>query len=101
MKNLVLTPEFILENFHHTLRCDGNGNVSIYAEGRDVDWNYWCLNLCGISYIAEEAIGQLSTEFNFKIADLKEECPFLYNKWTALDKSQAKYIKGRKKAGIM
>lgn len=98
MKKIELTPEWLLENFHHTA-CTSDDFKSIsYVTTDDYWWMKLGADALEIPYEEEE--NWLEDEngnyagcdivFTFKIEDLKEVCPNMYKKASELAESNRK-----------
>ena len=95
MKNIEITADWILNNFHHTTYCLGLGDettISIYCEYNDLKWNE--LALKGIPYKYEECeneMGEFQCEFHFELNDVADIAPEFYKKGMEIDKSQREW----------
>lgn len=88
MKTIEITPEWVLNELPHMHVADGNGNMSFYTDSvTDVRWITLALNTLGISFqtFDERSYKITFFWFEFKIEDLKEDCPVLYTKWKQED----------------
>jgi len=89
MKNLKLTPEWVLEKLPHTHYADGDGNISIYTD-KTTNANFIELALDSL-YIPYKAIdyaddkNDFAIGFEFRIDVVKEECPSFYQRMKELD----------------
>lgn len=100
MKKLIeLTPEWILENLPHTKYADGSGLMSVYTNNPDnANWISLALNTLKIPF-EESEYGDwddMTMCYEFKIEDVKDDCPSLYINMKNLDRDnlQSKLNKG-------
>jgi hypothetical protein len=81
IKLIELNPEWILNEIPISHYADGNGNISIDTDSStDAKWLMLALNTLCIPY-QEDDFGDGDTNyfgFNFRIEDIKKDCPTLY-----------------------
>jgi hypothetical protein len=68
--------------------ADGNGNVSIDTDNAtDAKWLALALNTLYIPYEEDDLgdVGMIYYGFNFRIEDIKENCPTLYKSMKEMD----------------
>ena len=89
MRNLKLTPEWVLEKLPHTHFADGDGNVSIYTDdATDANFIELALDSLHIQYEAYDYLDDnddLVFGFDFRIEDLQNECPSFYQSIKVID----------------
>jgi hypothetical protein len=94
MKLIELTPEWVLNELPISCYADGNGNISIETDrATDASWIKLALNTLCITY-KENDYGDIDTTFygfDFKIIDIKEECPSLYISMKEMDNNNKNY----------
>lgn len=82
MKNLNLTPEWVLEKLPHTRYADGAGNISVYTDdATDANFIELALDSLHINYEAYDYLDENDDfvfGFDFRIEDIKDECPAFY-----------------------
>jgi hypothetical protein len=92
-KLIELTPEWILEKLTVTHYADGRGNVTITADTvSDSRWIDLALDTLGVKY-ETNTVGYdpdpkkqyFEVQWEFKIEDIKIDCPNLYAKWKIMD----------------
>jgi hypothetical protein len=94
-KILELTPEWVLDKLLQTSYKDGDGNISVYTDDA-TDANYIELALDSL-HIKYEAYDYLDDNhdfvygFDFRIEDVKEECPSFYESMKELDRDNLNY----------
>ena len=88
-KTIAITPEWILNEMPITHIADGKGNVQIHTifqfEG---SWIKLALQTLGMAYKQlawHKTDNRFFAQFEFRIADIQEECPALYEKLNAMD----------------
>ena len=89
MKKIEIFPEWILDKSTVTHHADGRGNITIRADTvSDSRWIDLALDTLGIKYEAfiagydpDAAKQYFAVQWEFKIEDIKTECPNLYKKW--------------------
>jgi hypothetical protein len=91
MRNLNLTPEWVLEKLPHTHYADGDGNVSVYtADATDANFIELALNSLHIQYETYDYFDDNADfvfGFDFRIEDIKDECPAFYQRVKEIDKN--------------
>jgi hypothetical protein len=88
MKTIELNPEWILTELSQSLYADGNGIVSMDTDNStDASWIMLALNTLCIPYEVEyyDDIDSSYIDFNFRIEDIKINCPTLYKKMKEMD----------------
>lgn len=89
MRHLNLTPEWVFENLPHTRYADGDGNVSLYTDdATDANFIELALDTLDILYEAYDYLNDdndIVFGFDFKINDVKEECPSFYHSMKEID----------------
>jgi hypothetical protein len=99
--SLKLTPEWVMEKLPHSYCCDGKGNVSVYTgNATDANWIELALESLHIAYNAYDYVdgnNEILFGFDFKIEDVKSECPFFHKRMKNLDVSSEIYKKLEKK----
>ena len=92
MKTIKITPEWVLENLSHTLDADGAGSISLYTgNASDATWIELALNSINISFEVYDYLNDhndLVFGFDFRIEDIKRECPNIYKRLRELKKIQ-------------
>ena len=92
-KSIELTPEWVLEKIPHTHYADGDGNISVYTESvTDANWIELALDSLYIEYKTDDYsddCGGTVFSFEFRIEDIKDECPVFY---TRMKKMSLYYI---------
>ncbi len=92
-KIMELTPEWVLEKLPHTMYADGKGNVTISSDNvSDSHWIDLALDTIGIKY-ESVTVGYdpdpekqyFEVQWEFKIEDIKVDCPALYEEWEISD----------------
>lgn len=82
MRNLKLTPEWVLEKLPHTHYADGDGKVSVYTnDATDANFIELALDSLQIKYEAYDYLDEdddFVFAFDFRIEDIEEECPSFY-----------------------
>ena len=96
-KTIKITPEWILHELPIVHLVDGHGNVKIHTViNFDGSFIKLALQTLAIDYkeLAWEKTGeQFFAEFEFMIADIKDECPTLFEKLDEMN-----YLIGRNNA---
>lgn len=81
MKKIELTPEWLLDNFSHTLHCNGT-DALIVSSIEESHWVKLAFDTLEIDYSDNEYFNEdnetFNTHFEFNLEDIKEECPNLY-----------------------
>ena len=97
MKKIEITPEWILDKFIVHSQADGHGNITLISECfSDSRWIDLALTTLGVTYVKDELEHDPDPEdpddgfffeihWEFKIEDIKDDCPILYAKWTKMD----------------
>ena len=89
MKRIVLTPEWVLDKLSHTRYADGKGNISVYTgNATDANWIELALNSLNIGYEAYDYLNENSLivfGFDFRVEEIRNDCPTLYNSINELD----------------
>ena len=87
-KPIEVTPEWVLNELPQSYYSDGNGNVSVDSDIKtNAKWIELALNRLHIPYTQNEygdAIN-LFFDFEFKLEDIRNECPTLYKKIKDMD----------------
>lgn len=87
--HLKLTPEWVLGKLPRTHYADGDGNISVYtANATDANWIELALDSLNITYNAYDYVDDNDDfvfGFDFRIEDIKDECPNFYKDMKALD----------------
>jgi hypothetical protein len=80
MKNIQITADWILSNFHHTGGYHVDGTGTIYCDSDDIKWNVIALE--GVLYEYSETdqneVNEFEASFRFRLADIKEIAPKFY-----------------------
>jgi hypothetical protein len=96
VKPLELTPEWVLTELPQALYADGCGNISVDTSAQsDAKWIKLALNTLHINF-QEHEFGENDntfTDIEFRIADIKVECPDLYKRMVEMD-TKNKIYKG-------
>jgi hypothetical protein len=88
LKNIELTPEWVLSKFPQVIYVDGSGNVSMDVyDVKEVKWielalQTLCINFKENEY-AEDDVTIIDIEF--RLEDLQENCPALYKQLKSMD----------------
>jgi len=93
-KQIVLTPEWVLEKIPFHYNVDGNGNVMFYTnEPIYAELLKLALDSFEISYRKNDSKdNRIIFGFVFKIESLKENCPNFYMELKELDNDAIRYI---------
>lgn len=93
MKKIIeLTPEWVLNEFSHSLYADGMGIISVYTHcAANATWITKALDTLSIPYKAMEDSELQSFFFEFKIEDIQEECPILCKKLKDINNNNKNY----------
>lgn len=97
MRNIKITSEWVLDELPNTNYADGNGNISIYTDSvTDTRWLALALNTLGIPFQEFEGGDDniIFFGYEFRLEDVKTECPNLYLKWKQLDETNRGYRVG-------
>lgn len=102
MNNLKVLPEFILERCTQTFQADGKGNITICTTSvLDSHWINLALVTLKVEYTMvvvgydPDPVQQFcEIQWEFRIEDIKDNCPVLYEKWKQMDNANAQYLKG-------
>lgn len=93
MKKNHVFSEWVLDKLSVTQKADGYGNITICSESKsDFHWIEMVLQTLGIEY-ESCCVGcdvfnysqYYEVEWKFRIEDVKEDCPDLYNKWCLMN----------------
>lgn len=87
-KLIELTPEWVLTELPISLYADGNGNISIDTDTlTDAKWIKLALDTILIPYEENEyGDGDMTfIDIEFRIDDLKQDCPNLYKELKEMD----------------
>lgn len=104
MKKIEIRPEWILEQCPHTVHPDGKGNIMICTDSLSLSiWIDLALDTLDIEY-ESSTIGYdpdpekqcFEVRWEFRIEDIKEECPAIYDEWMQLNERNAQYLYGVK-----
>jgi hypothetical protein len=88
VKPLELTPEWVLSELTDSLYADGCGNISVgTSTHNDAKWIKLALNTLSIPYMENEfGEGDMTfIDIEFRVEDIKVECPNLYNRMREMD----------------
>ncbi len=93
MEKIEISPEWILDKLTVTHHADGEGNITISADSvSDSHWIDLALDTLKIKYKTVTVGYDPDTEkqyfevqWEFKIENIKTECPNLYAKWKIMD----------------
>lgn len=89
MKKVIqLTPEWVLNKLSHSHYADGKGNLSVQTgHVSDANWIALALNTLDVTYEEYEFYDDETFlfSFDFKLEDIKKECPLLYKNFTSMD----------------
>ncbi len=92
--HIELNPEWILSEIPDSLYADGNGNISVdtYTHS-DASWIKLALDTLCINFRENEfGEGEMTfVDIEFRIDDLKNNCPTLYKKMKAMDAKNKVY----------
>ena len=95
MKIIEITSEWVLEKLPHTHHNDGAGKISVYtACATDAHLIELALKTLKINYESYDYLNDQSDfvfGFDFRIEDLKSECPSLFKRMRKLDKKNHYY----------
>jgi hypothetical protein len=90
MKQMILTPEWVLQKLPVSSSADGNGEVIVYTDNAtDSDFIELALNTLEIQFehkvdcIDED--DELSIEFKFHLEDIQNHCPSYYDRMREVD----------------
>lgn len=88
-KFIELTPQWVLEKLSHTHYADGDGNISVYTnDATDANWIELALNTLDITFDENDYVDgndEIMFGFEFRIEDIKNDCPSFYLKMEDLD----------------
>jgi hypothetical protein len=94
-KILELTPEWVLDKLSQTSYADGDGNISVYTDdATDANYIELALDYLQINYEAYDYLDgndDFVFVFDFRIEDVKEECPSFYKSMKELDINKLNY----------
>jgi hypothetical protein len=94
-KIIELTPEWVLEKIPHSHYSDGNGNSSVYTgNATDANWIELALESLNIEYETYDCAdgnNEILFGFDFRIGDIKSECPSLHIRMKELDANNKIY----------
>ncbi|MGD0340502.1 MAG: hypothetical protein ABSA76_02165 [Bacteroidales bacterium] len=93
-KLIELNPEWVLSELPDSLYADGNGNISIDTCTRnDASWIKLTLNTLCINFRETEfGVGEKTfVDIEFRIDDLKINCPALYKRMKEMDAKNKLY----------
>lgn len=86
---LELTPEWVLEKLPDASYADGNGNISVYADdATNANFIELALDSLHINYESYDYLDDNDDfvfGFDFRIEDIKEECPSFYEFMKEID----------------
>ncbi len=89
MKTITLTTEWVLQKLSHTQYADGDGNISVYTDdATDANFIELALNSLHIYYEAYEYLDDNDDfvfGFDFRIENIKDECPIFYQRMKEMD----------------
>ena len=88
VKPIELNPEWVLSELTDSLYADGCGNISVGSSTpNDAKWIKLALNTLNIPFKEIEfGEGDVTfTDIEFRIEDIKVECPNLYNRMREMD----------------
>lgn len=93
-KTLKLSPEWVLNKLSHTHYADGNGNVSVYTgDATDANFIELALNSLQVSFEAYDYLDEnkaLVFGFDFRLEDIRNECPTFYNEMKKINSNNLK-----------
>ena len=88
MKKMIqLTPEWVLNKLSHSHYADGKGNLSVQTcHVSDANWIALALDSLDVTYEEYEFYDETFLfNFDFRLEDIKDECPMLYKNFTSMD----------------
>jgi hypothetical protein len=95
MKQIEITPDWILEKLPHTHHVDSDGMVSVYTDcATNAHWIEKALDTLIIPYETYDYLNDHNDfvfAFDFRIEDIKTECPSLFKRMRAFDKRNNYY----------
>ena len=98
MKKIELNPEWILDKLAVTHYADGKGNITITTDSvSDSRWIDLALDTLGVKY-ETHCVGYdpdpekqyFEVQWEFKVEDIKTECPNLFDKWKNIDEQRCR-----------
>jgi len=97
MKKIEITPEWVLEKLPHSTHVDDKGNVTICSDSvTDSHWIDLALDTLKIKfesvtvgYDPDPKKQYFEVQWEFKIDDIKDDCPTFYSNWKIFDDAQA------------
>lgn len=94
MKTMNISPEWVLEKLPHTHSADGYGNVSVYTgDATDANFIELALNSLQVSFEAYDYLDENKTfvfGFDFKLEDIRIECPTFYTDMKEINNNNLK-----------
>lgn len=103
MKNIEITAEWILSALTYLAEADGNGTIILMSDNlSDSQWIDLALDSIGVKYESDmnndgfkpDDPDSVLVFWNFKIDEIKFDCPNLFTEWTRMDLIQS--LKNRK-----
>lgn len=107
MKEIKLTPEWVLEKLSDSVYVDGDGKVTLTIDMMISFSNcYWitlALDTLEIKYEEDEYEiegdnDSFMIDYSFDLEDIKEECPNLYKDWSEMKRHNKDFT--QKKFGL-
>lgn len=98
MKKLIeLTPQWVIQNLSDAMYADGKGVMSVFAKCADNAWISLALNTLKIPFeeCEYEDGDDLTICYEFKIEDIKADCPSLHEFMKNLDKHNLEFKQNR------
>jgi len=98
MKKLIeITPEWVIQNLSDAMYADGGGIMSVFAKCADDAWISLALSTLKIPFEECEYgdLDDLTICYEFKIEDIKYDCPSLYDFMKNLDKHNLGFKQNR------
>jgi len=97
MRKIEITPEWVLEKLTITMHADGKGNVTISSDSvTDSHWIDLALatlkvkyETVTVGYDPDPKKQYIEVQWEFRIDDIKDDCPTLYSKWKLIDDANA------------
>ena len=83
-KEIILEPQWILDNLSLSRYADGEGNLFFYTDENNVHWILLAILTLGIDFKRDEFVvdginNEVVISFEISLESIKTDCPFLYD----------------------